>query len=113
VIVLKGMVNPYLQVQRLAEEVRSSTLLQLESKNSKDREGLSTRAAQPLIGYNATGNKVEDSLITFGRWFLFCQRCRHGGHSNCITSWFDYQKKREVSCAFLLYIYMNLTSKLI
>ncbi len=80
------MVNPYLQAQRLAEEMRAINLLNFENP-IKDK-------CQPPTGYTLTGNKVEDSLISFGRWFLFCQRCRHGGHSGCISSWFEHHRKR-------------------
>ena len=91
------MINPYLQLQRTVEEARASTLLQMESKLPKEKTDTPQRCAQPPVGYNMIGNKIEDSLIGFGRWFLFCQRCRHGGHSSCVSSWFEYQKSREVS----------------
>lgn len=30
----------------------------------------------------------EHNVIPFGKWFFFCQHCRHGGHANCIDQWF-------------------------
>lgn len=30
----------------------------------------------------------EHHTISFGKWFLFCQHCRHGGHAACIDQWF-------------------------
>lgn len=36
---------------------------------------------------NSQSMKMID--INFDRWFLFCQRCRHGGHTSCLTAWFS------------------------
>lgn len=92
------MVNPYLQIERLASDLRNQSLQALEqSKSGKD--GIVSKSAQPPTGYNANGNKTEDSLLSFGRWFLFCQRCRHGGHSSCITAWFNHHKHRNTGNA--------------
>jgi hypothetical protein len=88
------MVNPYLQVERLASDIRNQSLLAIEQGRSRKDGQSNTKAI--ATGYNATGNKIEDSLIGFGRWFLFCQRCRHGGHSSCITAWFNHHKNRNM-----------------
>jgi hypothetical protein len=66
--------------------MRTNNLLQIENR-AKEK-------VQAPTGYNATGNKIEDSLIGFGKWFLFCQRCRHGGHTTCIYSWFEHHQNR-------------------
>lgn len=76
------MVNPYLQVQRIAEDMRTNNHAQHGNR-------------RPPTGYNSSGNKIEDSLIGFGRWFLFCQRCRHGGHTTCVSSWFEHHQHRS------------------
>lgn len=91
----QGMVNPYLQIERLASDLRNQSLQAIEQTKSKDVSNHAYKSAQPPTGYNATGNKSEDSLLGFGRWFLFCQRCRHGGHSSCITAWFNHHRNRN------------------
>ena len=92
------MVNPYLQIERLASDLRNQSLQAIEQgKSGRDSTGY--KSAQPPTGYNATGNKAEDSLLAFGRWFLFCQRCRHGGHSSCITAWFNHHRLRNTGAA--------------
>ena len=31
----------------------------------------------------------DHNVLDFGRWLFFCQRCKHGGHASCVSSWFD------------------------
>lgn len=32
--------------------------------------------------------EIEHNTVSFGKWFFFCQHCRHGGHATCIDQWF-------------------------
>ncbi len=49
------------------------------------------------IGSSGTGTgsvlqphqkELDHNTVFFGKWFFFCQHCRHGGHANCIDQWF-------------------------
>ncbi len=89
------MINPYLQIERLASDMRYQSIQSIEQNKSNKDSSSQFNSSQPPTGYNAAGNKAEDTLLGFGRWFLFCQRCRHGGHSSCITAWFNHYKHRN------------------
>lgn len=41
------------------------------------------------------GGKLLD--CAFDKWLLFCQRCRHGGHTLCLTRWFAADAATEIS----------------
>jgi hypothetical protein len=28
------------------------------------------------------------NVFDYGKWFIWCQNCKHGGHASCIDSWF-------------------------
>ena len=73
------MVNPYLELNRVMTQKRLSAdkLLHLH------RGVIDDTAA----GAGA-GKDLEHNAVAFGKWFFFCQHCRHGGHANCIDQWF-------------------------
>lgn len=37
---------------------------------------------------NNNTNETTQNFLESGRWFMWCQHCKHGGHANCIDSWF-------------------------
>lgn len=41
------------------------------------------------------GEVDRDSAFLFGEWVFFCQRCKHGGHANCIESWFQHSQQSK------------------
>ncbi len=62
------MINPNLDLSRLIKARRNTLDAQYDA-----------------VDHNAeSGNYVFD----FGRWFFFCQRCKHGGHASCTDEWF-------------------------
>lgn len=32
---------------------------------------------------------IEQNLFDQGKWFMWCQRCKHGGHAGCLDKWFS------------------------
>lgn len=38
---------------------------------------------------NSSRNEEDNKLTEFNNWFTWCQTCRHGGHANHITHWFE------------------------
>lgn len=82
------MVNPYLELNRVMTQKRNSADRQLQS-------GGNNNSARPGGGFDAEdgsllsgGKEAEHNTISFGKWFFFCQHCRHGGHANCVDQWF-------------------------
>ena len=41
-----------------------------------------------VSGDGGAQKDLEHNVVSFGKWFFFCQHCRHGGHANCIDQWF-------------------------
>jgi hypothetical protein len=39
-------------------------------------------------GGSKDASSTDHNMVSFGKWFFFCQHCRHGGHANCIDQWF-------------------------
>lgn len=110
------MVNPYLEVNRIANQRRRDADQHVERDDFSGRSRFSSRGGFSLPrGEPAeTGKKLatlsgkpfrsaadfidsrtrserddlEHNVVDFGKWFFFCQHCRHGGHANCIGLWF-------------------------
>jgi hypothetical protein len=32
---------------------------------------------------------IDQNLFDQGKWFMWCQRCKHGGHAGCLDKWFS------------------------
>lgn len=96
-VVAKGMVNPYLELNRVMTQKRISADRLLASGDSikggggPSSSGFGDDPAGSGSGSTAgsTGCKeIEHNSVSFGKWFFFCQHCRHGGHATCIDQWF-------------------------
>lgn len=46
---------------------------------------------------NASRNEEDSKLTEFNNWFTWCQTCRHGGHANHITHWFEQHSECPVT----------------
>lgn len=97
------MINPYLELNRVMTQKRLSADKLLASS---DRGGGMMGLQQGVgIGMddassvNSSGSvagsvlqphpkELDHNTVFFGKWFFFCQHCRHGGHANCIDQWF-------------------------
>ncbi|KAJ8676074.1 hypothetical protein QAD02_011860 [Eretmocerus hayati] len=42
-------------------------------------------------------NEDDGKLTEFSNWFTWCQTCRHGGHANHITHWFQHHSECPVT----------------
>lgn len=65
------------------KRIIADNLLSLEQNNIQKDPNLFCTSAIPT-----TNHKSDHNIIDFGKWFFFCQYCRHGGHANCIDEWF-------------------------
>lgn len=37
---------------------------------------------------------IDQNLFDQGKWFMWCQRCKHGGHAGCLDKWFSEGSRR-------------------
>jgi hypothetical protein len=91
-----GLLNPQLEFQRLQQALRTKKQHQNEDAQ---RQNAAAAAASGDFGLGASSPAVvstvvpapvaEDSVIAAGKWLYFCQKCKHGGHANCIDQWFQ------------------------
>lgn len=96
------MVNPYLELNRVMTQKRISADKMLASS---DRGGGGSGGGGPGgsmgagigddcsvsssgIVSSTQQKELDHNTVSFGKWFFFCQHCRHGGHANCIDQWF-------------------------
>lgn len=100
------MVNPYLELNRVMTQKRISADKMLASSD----RGVGGGSGAGGGGSSGTGSgdglrddgsvsssgivssvqqkELDHNTVSFGKWFFFCQHCRHGGHANCIDQWF-------------------------
>ena len=90
-----GVINPQAEIK--AAQARRSAAAAPSTPSS----GVANPPATPNISGHLTmggddddahgqGNNTEpiQNFLDSGRWFMWCQHCKHGGHANCIDSWF-------------------------
>jgi hypothetical protein len=88
------MVNPYLELNRVMTQKRlaNDRLMALSDRERERGEaGEDCEASTCSLSSNYFKElemELEHNVVTFGKWFFFCQHCRHGGHANCIDMWF-------------------------
>ena len=104
------MVNPYLELNRAMTQrrIKADKMLQPgyseragsvlgsavmgmlgEGEDTSTQSGNGQAQGPFLLDSNSNPVKeLEHNAISFGKWFFFCQHCRHGGHANCIDQWF-------------------------
>lgn len=77
------MANPYVQVETILSQ-------RFDSKNKGALITKDTKSKPTIHGLSTfpTKSSSDDLQMHFDKWFLFCQRCRHGGHTLCMKSWF-------------------------
>ena len=74
-----GMINPQVEYSRAIQRKR------LEEDMVKDNIEYDEDGG--FDGNNALVN--EHNVLDYGRWFMFCQLCKHGGHAGCLEKWFS------------------------
>ena len=75
-----GMVNPQVEANRYMMHKRAAS-------SSISISG----------GGASTDEQPEHSSLPLAHWFLFCQRCKHGGHAECIESWFETRPVKQMA----------------
>ena len=90
-----GIINPLVEYNRVA------TSGNLQRKIASN--GSATATTNTSVVKSTSGNKVIDNTnnediklhqfnsLNFGKWFTWCQHCRHGGHAGCLNDWFEGQ----------------------
>lgn len=90
------MVNPYLELNRVMTQKRlnADKLLATSDRGGAGQQSVDDGSS---VGSSGTGTgsalqphqkELDHNTVFFGKWFFFCQHCRHGGHANCIDQWF-------------------------
>lgn len=69
-----GMINPNLEFNRMMTERRKT----LDAQH----------------GTIDAPFESDHHVFDVGRWFFFCQRCKHGGHATCTDEWFASSSSR-------------------
>jgi hypothetical protein len=76
-----GLVNPHAEFNRV-----------LAQRNAASTAAASNKGPDAVAGGGDGGwmnhNEEAHNMLDFGRWFFFCQHCKHGGHAACIDDWF-------------------------
>jgi hypothetical protein len=76
------MANPYRELKRFEDQRR----------NNEDNINIGQRIDHKISSLKeddlTSESDKEQNVLDFGRWFLFCQFCRHGGHASCLDEWF-------------------------
>jgi hypothetical protein len=77
------MANPYVQVETILAQ-------RFDNKSRGVIAAKETKVKPTIHGLSsfATKSTTDDLQLHFDKWFLFCQRCRHGGHTLCMKAWF-------------------------
>jgi len=93
-----GLVNPQLEYNRIARQRQMATV-QKRQQTAGAGTGpgpgpRDTIVTSPSMGARtpttADEKDKEDrhNVLDFGKWFTWCQHCRHGGHAACLNEWF-------------------------
>jgi hypothetical protein len=80
-----GLLNPQLECARETQRRIRMASERAEEDRDRDRD-----------------RDKDYYALSSSKWFIWCQRCRHGGHSVCIEQWFKGQKsagKRTAAAA--------------
>jgi hypothetical protein len=89
-----GFVNPLHELNRLLSQRRKAAENAISNAATADAGG--TGVVSNGVTGTPSGNhrdavdaENEANVLGFGKWFFFCQLCRHGGHAGCVEDWFQ------------------------
>lgn len=74
-----GLVNPHAEFNKAMQQKRTIGVMSSITNSIVNSSGDIDHAVI----------KNDHNVLEFGRWFFFCQNCKHGGHALCIDAWFD------------------------
>jgi WD repeat-containing protein mio len=75
-----SMINPQVEYNLAAQRLRRANDAAAAAATATDHED------EPVTGVSESTE--EHSILGFGQWFTFCQKCKHGGHAGCLEKWF-------------------------
>jgi hypothetical protein len=82
-----GLVNPQVEVKMtLARRNHMSQVVECSHGVSNGSNNTSTAVGAPVTGEH---DLQHHNVFDYGKWFIWCQNCKHGGHASCIDSWFN------------------------
>jgi hypothetical protein len=97
-----GLVNPTLEFNRaLAQRRKLAAGAGTGGSALAATTAGTAAAAAAAAALNGEGDDAAQShnMLAFGRWYFFCQHCKHGGHAACIESWFEENGATNSSAA--------------
>lgn len=82
-----GVLNPQMELKVIAKrrEIEHNTAVAL---NSIATGSTLTDFGIHVHDKSSAINNVENNLFEMGKWFMWCQKCKHGGHAGCLEGWF-------------------------
>jgi hypothetical protein len=85
-----GLVNPQVEVKTtLARRSHAAT----QAAHAAVESGHVTGGGGcngPAGGHKEDAGELQHhNVFDYGKWFIWCQNCKHGGHASCIDSWFN------------------------
>lgn len=84
-----GLVNPHLELNKILAQRRNQLERYRDPSNNISIEQQQAGSSASITNANAHSNANEYSnVMELGQWIFFCQRCKHGGHANCLKEWF-------------------------
>lgn len=102
---LTSVLNPQTELKVIAKRreiensaasiITAANAISLGSAGANTATGASsssaTQAATLLAQVCSKAGSVEDieqNAFSMGKWLMWCQKCKHGGHSDCLNGWF-------------------------
>ena len=92
-----GLINPQVEVKMtLARRNHTLSTLGTGTQPPSNTNGSGATASLSHRKDDRENEDVDASLqhhnvFDYGKWFIWCQNCKHGGHASCIDSWFQQQ----------------------
>lgn len=86
----KLSLNEYIYQQKHAHTTNNNSSNSNTNNNNTNNNNSSSNTNNNS-GNNSSSNQASNTTLSldFARWFLFCQHCRHGGHTRCLSDWFS------------------------
>eukprot|EP00981_Chlorochromonas_danica_P000016 scaffold17_cov187-Ochromonas_danica.AAC.12 len=78
IISSQEQLSPYVHIRLLSKQNYDNSRVKQDS-NPGETSSISSAAKE---------HPLAQPALAYGHWVLFCQHCRHGGHAQCLMSWF-------------------------
>lgn len=91
-----GLMNPQVEVKmtlaRRNHRTAQVTQAALECTHGAaggDNTGDKNAVSSTIKAQRDEHDLQHHNVFDYGKWFIWCQNCKHGGHASCIDSWFN------------------------